>query len=155
MSAALVSVAGDQPAAISLAGSTTSSPPMRSHKAAPPTRRTMASIGRGGTENNPVWRPRPLRKDATISASATGARSATRKISPRVAGFCRTNMIALTKLSMARSDRRLRKAPRSEEHTSELQSLAYLVCRLLLEKKKKIAFHYREYKKKRIQNTTK
>src|SRR2546425_4944230 len=28
-------------------------------------------------------------------------------------------------------------AHRSEEHTSELQSLAYLVCRLLLEKKKK------------------
>src|SRR3989441_3374867 len=30
---------------------------------------------------------------------------------------------------------------RSEEHTSELQSLAYLVCRLLLEKKKKIQSH--------------
>src|SRR2546423_3293654 len=29
-------------------------------------------------------------------------------------------------------------ALRSEEHTSELQSLAYLVCRLLLEKKKTI-----------------
>src|SRR2546425_6577924 len=29
---------------------------------------------------------------------------------------------------------------RSEEHTSELQSLAYLVCRLLLEKKKKKIF---------------
>src|SRR5205823_10790317 len=29
-------------------------------------------------------------------------------------------------------------AARSEEHTSELQSLAYLVCRLLLEKKKNI-----------------
>src|SRR5205823_10955504 len=28
---------------------------------------------------------------------------------------------------------------RSEEHTSELQSLAYLVCRLLLEKKKLLA----------------
>src|SRR2546425_13122733 len=28
---------------------------------------------------------------------------------------------------------------RSEEHTSELQSLAYLVCRLLLEKKKQIS----------------
>src|SRR2546425_1866938 len=28
------------------------------------------------------------------------------------------------------------KFERSEEHTSELQSLAYLVCRLLLEKKK-------------------
>src|SRR5205823_8864214 len=30
---------------------------------------------------------------------------------------------------------------RSEEHTSELQSLAYLVCRLLLEKKKKRKEH--------------
>src|SRR3712207_6862461 len=29
------------------------------------------------------------------------------------------------------------KEPRSEEHTSELQSRQYLVCRLLLEKKKK------------------
>src|SRR3712207_7654248 len=29
-----------------------------------------------------------------------------------------------------------RRAPRSEEHTSELQSRQYLVCRLLLEKKK-------------------
>src|SRR5205823_10248056 len=32
--------------------------------------------------------------------------------------------------------------PRSEEHTSELQSLAYLVCRLLLEKKKKNKLDY-------------
>src|SRR2546423_5920898 len=31
--------------------------------------------------------------------------------------------------------RRVRTSQRSEEHTSELQSLAYLVCRLLLEKK--------------------
>src|SRR3712207_8610430 len=30
--------------------------------------------------------------------------------------------------------------PRSEEHTSELQSRQYLVCRLLLEKKKKILY---------------
>src|SRR2546423_10831418 len=37
---------------------------------------------------------------------------------------------------------------RSEEHTSELQSLAYLVCRLLLEKKKTIQcvlLHYSMY----------
>src|SRR3989441_4656497 len=39
---------------------------------------------------------------------------------------------------------------RSEEHTSELQSLAYLVCRLLLEKKKNYSRHtvaakYRQY----------
>src|SRR5258705_1241765 len=31
---------------------------------------------------------------------------------------------------------------RSEEHTSELQSLRHLVCRLLLEKKKKIMYSY-------------
>src|SRR3712207_7866130 len=31
---------------------------------------------------------------------------------------------------------------RSEEHTSELQSRQYLVCRLLLEKKKKKILHY-------------
>src|SRR2546422_8429928 len=32
---------------------------------------------------------------------------------------------------------------RSEEHTSELQSRLHLVCRLLLEKKKKIKIHKR------------
>src|SRR2546425_8203444 len=44
-------------------------------------------------------------------------------------------------LPVDRADALLLDAPavlvRSEEHTSELQSLAYLVCRLLLEKKKK------------------
>src|SRR3712207_7448547 len=38
-------------------------------------------------------------------------------------------------LSACTSSTRLRR-PRSEEHTSELQSRQYLVCRLLLEKKK-------------------
>src|SRR5258707_1792600 len=36
-------------------------------------------------------------------------------------------------------------AERSEEHTSELQSRQYLVCRLLLEKKKKLQFLYMSY----------
>src|SRR3712207_7725572 len=31
---------------------------------------------------------------------------------------------------------------RSEEHTSELQSRQYLVCRLLLEKKNKLIYHH-------------
>src|SRR3712207_7040706 len=35
-------------------------------------------------------------------------------------------------------ERALRTRERSEEHTSELQSRQYLVCRLLLEKKKKL-----------------
>src|SRR3712207_7960396 len=34
------------------------------------------------------------------------------------------------------AERRLQESERSEEHTSELQSRQYLVCRLLLEKKK-------------------
>src|SRR5437762_6639100 len=38
---------------------------------------------------------------------------------------------------------------RSEEHTSELQSPMYLVCRLLLEKKKKI----KNYNRSNIQKT--
>src|SRR2546425_7590618 len=37
-------------------------------------------------------------------------------------------------------------ARRSEEHTSELQSLAYLVCRLLLEKKKNTSDDLDTYK---------
>src|SRR2546425_6934288 len=37
---------------------------------------------------------------------------------------------------LAQAPQRLNVSSRSEEHTSELQSLAYLVCRLLLEKKK-------------------
>src|SRR2546427_1024485 len=40
-------------------------------------------------------------------------------------------------LSPARADRDDVRSPRSEEHTSELQSQSNLVCRLLLEKKKK------------------
>src|SRR5258707_9667773 len=39
-------------------------------------------------------------------------------------------------LQPARTDRVRAPLPRSEEHTSELQSRQYLVCRLLLEKKK-------------------
>src|SRR3712207_7808606 len=41
------------------------------------------------------------------------------------------------------SSRADRRRARSEEHTSELQSRQYLVCRLLLEKKKKIVISHR------------
>src|SRR3712207_7393122 len=45
------------------------------------------------------------------------------------------------------ADRAVRRLPdlqpgRSEEHTSELQSRQYLVCRLLLEKKKNISYTF-------------
>src|SRR5256885_14716415 len=50
--------------------------------------------------------------------------------------------------SIAHSERRSRprrRRSRSEEHTSELQSPCNLVCRLLLEKKKKITYLKFEY----------
>src|SRR5258708_20087934 len=45
-------------------------------------------------------------------------------------------MKASTMLPMAAAQPLFRRAHRSEEHTSELQSPDHLVCRLLLEKKK-------------------
>src|SRR5205823_12802828 len=44
-------------------------------------------------------------------------------------------------------------AGRSEEHTSELQSLAYLVCRLLLEKKKKKKITLHPHTKHKLHHT--
>src|SRR5438046_5253132 len=44
---------------------------------------------------------------------------------------------------------------RSEEHTSELQSLTNLVCRLLLEKKKKKEEKTKKYKQEQTRNRTK
>src|SRR2546423_3569323 len=44
-------------------------------------------------------------------------------------------VVAINKID--KPDAQPERVKRSEEHTSELQSLAYLVCRLLLEKKKK------------------
>src|SRR2546422_7293226 len=45
---------------------------------------------------------------------------------------------ALELAAVAETGERVADRPRSEEHTSELQSRLHLVCRLLLEKKKKI-----------------
>src|SRR5205823_9318765 len=54
--------------------------------------------------------------------------------SPRAAGSARRSRRSHVEASASPRARATR--TRSEEHTSELQSLAYLVCRLLLEKKK-------------------
>src|SRR5579863_10587327 len=55
-----------------------------------------------------------------------------------------------TECYSARSKRRLERLgwQRSEEHTSELQSPVHLVCRLLLEKKKKAHYSFSNIKKK-------
>src|SRR2546425_5108195 len=51
---------------------------------------------------------------------------------------CSSSRAAMTSVSRPSCQRA---SVRSEEHTSELQSLAYLVCRLLLEKKKNRKAH--------------
>src|SRR2546425_8597481 len=48
----------------------------------------------------------------------------------------RFELVDHLRLDVERGSLRHGPLDRSEEHTSELQSLAYLVCRLLLEKKK-------------------
>src|SRR3712207_8468882 len=74
--------------------------------------------------------------DLRQGATATGSKSRTR--ARRGASACasgtRTSATA-TRACGSRSGCPARPTSRSEEHTSELQSRQYLVCRLLLEKK--------------------
>src|SRR2546425_1518137 len=58
-------------------------------------------------------------------------------VSPGGVGYDINCGVRLLVAPLGIADVRPRLGDRSEEHTSELQSLAYLVCRLLLEKKKK------------------
>src|SRR2546425_9576627 len=52
---------------------------------------------------------------------------------------CLVHSLGDDHINLAAGKRKVEPLPvRSEEHTSELQSLAYLVCRLLLEKKKQV-----------------
>src|SRR3712207_7116935 len=53
----------------------------------------------------------------------------------------------LLALTTHKSEFLLNRSFRSEEHTSELQSRQYLVCRLLLEKKKNIIILYTTHSK--------
>src|SRR3712207_7390254 len=82
---------------------------------------------------------------STLFPYTTLFRSARRSESPSASASVQTRSSA----SRIRSASRVRISSRSEEHTSELQSRQYLVCRLLLEKKKLIdtsAFtHYNYY----------
>src|SRR2546422_8272920 len=66
-----------------------------------------------------------------ISWNSSGACTSTFMIGSRMTGF------AFSYASRKPIREAVLKACRSEEHTSELQSRLHLVCRLLLEKKKK------------------
>src|SRR2546430_12133107 len=68
---------------------------------------------------------------STLFPYTTLFRSAARRAFPRP--VFRNRQIAVSSRGLSRG-----RVNRSEEHTSELQSQSNLVCRLLLEKKKKI-----------------
>src|SRR2546423_4623902 len=80
--------------------------------------------------------PRPPRRtpdgkgEAFAKATPFASRPSRLQQAVRAVAACSADCRAV--LRVARPP--LRARPRSEEHTSELQSLAYLVCRLLLEK---------------------
>src|SRR5687767_15201814 len=86
--------------------------------------------------------PRPPRSTLFPYTTLFRSQTCSRKEKPPVVPRWRTLSSERSAAAFARRagvDSRVRRrvsSSRSEEHTSELQSLAYLVCRLLLEKKK-------------------
>src|SRR3712207_7168308 len=83
-----------------------------------------------------LFRSRPVDGDGLVAPDRRGPVA----VGALARGNCRTGRPA-RRVRRRRAFRRSRPdlRPRSEEHTSELQSRQYLVCRLLLEKKKKTA----------------
>src|SRR5687767_15555041 len=87
----------------------------------------MSSVGCNGL---------PSSGGTRVSGNADAVISATRSDSTRPSPVSTLRSLTRAAPSSATVFRDRRQiAKRSEEHTSELQSLAYLVCRLLLEKK--------------------
>src|SRR5207253_9024640 len=95
--------------------------------------------------NSPLFPYTTLFRSVGPQARYPGLRSGRRR--PRRVGsnggFCKSIASSPTRLRAKRRPTRTTLKPagftrsRSEEHTSELQSRGHLVCRLLLEKKKK------------------
>src|SRR5205823_14544296 len=91
-------------------------------------------------ENVPHQHPHsfPTRRSSDLLAArrdADAARAHERRLLRRGRGLAQLAGAGDRRLAGADADHVWHRR-RSEEHTSELQSLAYLVCRLLLEKKK-------------------
>src|SRR3712207_8830669 len=86
-----------------------------------------------------LFRSRVIRRPARRTICPTKVLPSHRRHAPKGLCRCRRDESASTSPDRYRSRRRAAPAAagRSEEHTSELQSRQYLVCRLLLEKKKK------------------
>src|SRR3989441_3774476 len=111
-------------------------------------------VGSGGASHRPMWRTRRRPAEWRLASPPRGGSdsehcaattTAVRAAHPRRtggAGIPANTSCTFHSRSSGPAARRpcgrrhSECARRSEEHTSELQSLAYLVCRLLLEKKK-------------------
>src|SRR5262245_65386414 len=74
---------------------------------------------------------------ASFTISAHGIRSTRRSARSASSGDGRVKFEPRSSSAFAAATTGAYACPRSEEHTSELQSLRHLVCRLLLEKKNK------------------
>src|SRR5687767_13531139 len=94
----------------------------------------MLSPYRREAPNRPSITSTRWRRRACSDAGVTSAVRAIIPPSPQLSARI-TKARYLTEMTMTSAQKI--SDSRSEEHTSELQSLAYLVCRLLLEKKKK------------------
>src|SRR5205823_10162427 len=84
----------------------------------------------------PIWPLRSVMVNETMIGSRRPVSSKYLSMAKRAALEFSESKTVSTNSTSAPPSTRPRACSRSEEHTSELQSLAYLVCRLLLEKKK-------------------
>src|SRR3712207_8873575 len=80
-----------------------------------------------------------FRSTEAMAASGRAVLEGFQNINRELMGFMQEQLRDGVEASRALSRCRSLREMRSEEHTSELQSRQYLVCRLLLEKKKKSA----------------
>src|SRR5438034_3252947 len=116
--------------------------PVPRHETEPANSRHLTTLARG-FPRGAAPAPARARRRRRTGTRARRTRRTVRPPRPRRSGTGHTRPRTRARASGARAPGRAgastgaRRAPRSEEHTSELQSHSDLVCRLLLEKKKK------------------
>src|SRR6266536_29682 len=109
----------------------------------------MRSIAFGGTATvvfiRTILTPEDARPSAVTIAAHGKPRARAARPLPRLERLAQPQPRSDAGPDRRRSLRKGRFGQRSEEHTSELQSRVDLVCRLLLEKKKRTRMIYRPY----------
>src|SRR5688572_32056591 len=88
--------------------------------------------------------PEALIEDGAVAQVSAEERNAEEAAARRLAERYRLDFLDMHEFRIDQELFRSIPADRSEEHTSELQSQSNLVCRLLLEKKKKTTQNYHE-----------